>query len=117
MERRVELGWLSDFYAPLLTPRQREALRLYCEDDMTLQEVADALGITRQGAHEAVKAAEAQLRDYERALGLLGRYRAMTGEVARCREILTSIAGRDEADREALIRALGTLDHILNIER
>ena len=117
MERRVELGWLSDFYGPLLTERQRTVLQMYCEDDMTLQEIAQALEISRQGAHEIVRAAEGQLQGYEQALGLMRRYRAMTNEVAACRDILRSIAGRDENDREALKKALEALERIMSIER
>ena len=117
MERRVELGWLSDFYGPLLTERQRTVLQMYCEDDMTLQEIAQALEISRQGAHEIVRAAEGQLQGYEQALGLMRRYRAMTNEVAACHDILRSIAGRDENDREALKKALEALEKIMSIER
>ena len=65
MEKRVELSLLMDFYGPLLTEHRRQVLEMYLNEDMGLQEIADSLGISRQGVHEAVKAASNQLLRYE----------------------------------------------------
>ena len=46
MDVRVELNFLLDFYGPLLTPHRQEAKRLYCEEDLSHQELADFLDIT-----------------------------------------------------------------------
>lgn len=77
MEDRIETLWLYDFYGPLLTERQRELLALYCEEDLTLSEIAAREGISRQGVYDAVRRAERTLAAYEERLGLLGRYRRM----------------------------------------
>mgnify|MGYP003311827229 CR=1 FL=1 len=45
MEQRIELNYLLDFYGPLLTENRREILRLYCEEDLSLAEIADQLEI------------------------------------------------------------------------
>ena len=58
VEARVELNTLLDFYGPLLTEHRREVLRLYCEEDLSLAEIAEQLGITRQGVRDTVKRAE-----------------------------------------------------------
>ena len=53
MEKRVEYGWLLDFYGALLTEHRLRVMRMYLEEDLSLQEIADAMGITRQGVHDA----------------------------------------------------------------
>lgn len=110
MERRVALSLLTDFYGPLLTEHRRRVMRMYCDEDLTFQEIAEQLGISRQGVHEAVKAAGAQLDRFEETLGLVGRDRALRREVAICRERLASVralpdsAGALKAAIEALAR-------------
>ncbi|MBR3502636.1 MAG: DNA-binding protein [Clostridia bacterium] len=115
MEKRVELTLLMDFYGPLLTERRREILRLVCEEDMSFQEIADQMSITRQGVHDAVKAAARQLNRYEAALGLVERYRRIRSEVKACRALLDSVQA-DGASRAALDEARSALDRISGIE-
>ena len=73
MDRRVRLTMLFDLYAPLMTAHRRELLRLYCEEDLSLTEIAEQMQITRQGVSDAVSKAERQLEEYEAALGMLQR--------------------------------------------
>ena len=65
MEKRVEYGWLLDFYGALLTEHRLRVMRMYLEEDLSLQEIADAMGITRQGVHDAINHAQKQLEAYE----------------------------------------------------
>ena len=69
MEKRVLTGMLLDMYGALLTPHSRELLSLYVEEDMSLQEIADSLSISRQAVHDSVNRAERQLYEYEEKLG------------------------------------------------
>ena len=78
MADRIEIGWLFDFYGPLLTERQQKLLALYCNEDFSLSEIAAREGISRQGVYDAVHRAARQLEDYETQLGLLKRYQSMT---------------------------------------
>ena len=75
VEARVELTCLMDFYAPLLTPHRREVMRLYCEEDLSLAEIAEQLQITRQGVRDSIKRAEGILLGLEERLGLAKRFR------------------------------------------
>lgn len=52
MEKRVEFNRLLDFYGALLTEHRREIVRQYLEEDLSLQEIADSMGITRQGVQD-----------------------------------------------------------------
>ena len=115
MERRVETGWLLDFYGPLLTERQRTLLRMYCEEDLSLAEIAAQESISRQGVHDAVKRGDAQLRAYEEQLGLLQRYRRLYGALNRCREALEG-AQVPPTHQRALARAREALREVADEE-
>lgn len=65
---------LYDFYGGLLSEPQREVMDLYHEDNLSLAEISEELGQTRQGVHYTLKRAEARLQEYEASLGLVGKY-------------------------------------------
>lgn len=69
LEKSVEIGMLCAFYGGLLTPKQQDALRLYYEEDLSLGEIAEELGVSRQNVHELITRSTQKLRRYEEALG------------------------------------------------
>lgn len=77
MEKKLEVSLLLDFYGGLLKPSGRQAVDLYYNDDLSLAEIAEEMGITRQGVRDRIKRSERQLFDYERQLGLYGRFRQL----------------------------------------
>ena len=62
---------LLDSYFPLLTQKQRECMQLYYEEDLSLSEISELLGISRQGVRDCLKKAENTLEHMEKELGLL----------------------------------------------
>ena len=74
MEKRVRTSLLLSFYGPMLTERQRETLRMHEEDDLSLSEIAQEAGVTRQAAHDAIRRGEEQLFTFEEKLGLAARW-------------------------------------------
>ena len=112
VEARVELNYLLDFYGPLLTEHRREVLRLYCEEDLSLSEIAGQLGISRQGAGDALNKGRRQLNDYEQKLGLAGRYRALGEQAKRCMDALSGVRAEGE-DKIRIQRAEQALQNIL----
>ena len=62
---------LYDLYGELLTSRQKEVVRLYHEENLSLSEIAQEFGISRQGVHDALKSGENAFAQYEEKLGLL----------------------------------------------
>ncbi len=74
MDRIVEESLLYDYYGQLLTERQREVTRLYHEENCSLSEIGEVLGISRQGVHDTLKTARRALASYEEKLGLVARY-------------------------------------------
>ena len=65
-----ELGKLYDFYKELLTDRQREALDLYYNDDLTMIEIAAELGISKQAVSTNIKNGVSNLEKFEENLKL-----------------------------------------------
>lgn len=71
----VETTVLFDFYSELLKDQTREIIEDYVLNDYSLAEIAEKLGITRQGVRDFVKRGEAQLREYESKLHLASKYK------------------------------------------
>ncbi|MDR0885862.1 MAG: helix-turn-helix domain-containing protein [Clostridiales Family XIII bacterium] len=71
----AQMSLLYDYYGGLLGERQRDVFNLYYEDNLSLAEIAEDLGISRQGVHEALKKAQASLLSYDEKLELLQKHR------------------------------------------
>lgn len=86
--KKVELAWLMAFYGGLLTDKQRQVLTLHCEEDLSLAEIAQVAGISRQGVHELLSRASQRLQELEAQLGMAARFRRMQKGLEACREAL-----------------------------
>ena len=84
------MSLLFDFYGETLTEKQRELFDLYYNEDLSLAEIAEHAGITRQGVRDSIKRAEHALGEMESKLGLVARY----GDTERC-----ALELRDEVSR------------------
>ena len=113
MDERVALNYLLDFYGPLLTEHRQEVLRLYCEEDLTQQEIADQLSITRQGVFDSLAKSKRQLNDYEAKLGLVRRHREQARAAQRCLRLLDGVHSLPE-DSDALAEARRALAAIVS---
>ena len=81
MSKDLTVSRLCDVYGSLLTDHKREIVREYYDDDLSLAEIAENHGITRQAALCSIKQAEKQLRQYEEKLGILGKTDNLTREL------------------------------------
>ena len=71
MKKDLRISELNDVYGALLTPRQREILQNYYDYDLSLSEIAENVGITRQGVRDTIVKASEQLSQYEEVIGVL----------------------------------------------
>ena len=71
---RAEIALLLDFYGNTLTERQRHTAELYFQEDLSLAEIAEMTGITRQGVRDGLKKAEKALFGLEEKLGIAARF-------------------------------------------
>lgn len=74
MDKNVQIGLLFSFYRNMLTERQIECIELYYNEDLSLSEISEHLGITRQGVRDNIKRAECTMFDIEERLGLASRF-------------------------------------------
>lgn len=78
MAKNLDVVLLADYYGEMLTDNQRKFIEYYYNDDLSLSEIAQNEGITRQGVRDAVKRAETQLFDMEKKLGFAERSRRIS---------------------------------------
>ena len=73
MDEVVKASLLYDFYGGLLTEKQSEVMEMYHEENLSLREIAEEQGVSRQAVYNNLKAAEKLLYEYEDKLGLVDK--------------------------------------------
>ena len=86
-DKAYEMTLLYDFFGELLTEKQREYFELYYNDDLSLAEIAENDGISRQAVRDAVIRAEKFLLDAEEKSGVLRRFLAHRADADRLEEL------------------------------
>ena len=81
MAKDLRITFLLDFYGDVLTERQREVMEQYYNDDLSLAEIADNFGITRQGVRDVIVRAEGIMQEIEDKTGLIRRFMQMQGNL------------------------------------
>lgn len=109
-EKNLEIGYLLDFYGEILPERRRDIMDLYYNDDLSLSEIAEQMGITRQAVRDSIKKTEQELFFYEEKLGLRRRLteagtRAETA-LALCRAASEAVSPALTEELEAIRRAV-----------
>ena len=69
-EKNLNIGYLLDFYGEVLSERKRNVLDMYYNEDFSLSEISEEIGISRQGVRDLIKKAEEELCFFEEKLGL-----------------------------------------------
>lgn len=91
MEKNVKVALLFDFYRNMLTSRQAESIDLYYNEDLSLAEISEHMGITRQGVRDNIKRAENTLFDTEDRLGLASRFLKIKSDLLKIDDIIRDI--------------------------
>lgn len=92
MDKWMEMSHLLDFYGGLLSERQRVVAQYTYNQDLSLSEISQLMGISRQAVSENLRRADTSLAGYEQALGLKERFTYLEreiGEIAASLEVLT----------------------------
>ena len=96
----LNIGFLLDFYGDILTERRRDALDFYYNNDMSLSEIAEEMGISRQGVRDLIKKAEEELLFYEEKLGLAKKFEKAQKHAERALALCESGAESREIENE-----------------
>lgn len=74
MGKNLDVAVLLDFYGEMLTEKQRDVIDLYYNQDLSLSEIAEHEGITRQGVRDSIKRGEVFLFELEEKLRVFENY-------------------------------------------
>ena len=112
MDKIVEQGLLYDFYGELLTDHQKKIYESAVYEDMSLTEIADENGISKQGVHDILKRCTRALQEYENKLHMIRRFEAIKAQAEELHrlsegsapdiDLRSSIAGISERILEEL---------------
>ena len=112
-EKNMKIAYLLDFYGDALESRTQSIMRAYYEDDLSLSEIADGEGISRQGVRHVIKKGEEQLEFFEEKLGLATHYKELESAVKKLdsvKEILTEYGDeKSKGATNALIEVIATI--------
>lgn len=87
MEEKIISGYLYDFYGQLLNAHQREIYEAYAFDDLSLSEIAEQEGISRQGVYDIIRRCTRSLENYEQALHLVARFMKIKEDIERIQKL------------------------------
>ena len=116
LDKVLRIVILFDFYGSLLTEKQSLALEMHYLNDLSLAEIADEFGVSRQAVHDILKRAEQILVDYEEKLKFVERHQR---EQQTLQHIYDLLAGLPEqiSNKPALDVAKTELNHLLDYSK
>lgn len=91
-EKDLNVGYIAAFYKNLLTEKQYEALSLYYDEDLSLGEIGEQTGITRQGVRDAIKRSEEIVYELEEKLGLAKKFQQLSIEMQSIQQAALKIS-------------------------
>ena len=87
MNKILEQALLYDFYGELLTKHQKDVYEQFILEDLSLSEIAQEAGISRQGVHDLIKRCDRTLEEYESKLHLMQRFGQIRQKLERIRQL------------------------------
>ena len=103
MEPKVRQTYLYDFYGELLNEHQRRVFEDFVFNDLSLSEIAQEQGISRQAVHDMIRRSDARLEEYEQRLQLMTRFLELREKAAGIR---SRIECYEQTHEEALLEEI-----------
>ncbi len=113
MNEILEKALLYDFYGELLTAHQKEVYEQFILEDLSLGEIAEMQGISRQGIHDLVKRCQKALEGYESKLHLVERFLSVREKVTEIQDILDECEKEKKDPRDIVKRIRDISDKII----
>ena len=102
MKKDLRISELCDVYGELLTTRQKDIINSYYDYDLSLAEISENYGITRQAVRDAIVKASEQLENYENVVGALSYKERVKNDL---QELVTLLDGdKVEEAKKILLR-------------
>lgn len=112
IQNLIELSMLYDFYGELLKESQRKIYVDYIFNDLSLSEIADNVGMSRQGVHDIIKRCSKQLMSYEERLHLISIFNNTKDQINKIVQISNEMKESKDISRIEEIEVISK--HILN---
>lgn len=111
-QKDMKYSLLLDFYGDILSERKREIIELYYNEDLSLAEVSEITGISRQGVRDSVKKTEIELSQLEEKLGLAKRFEDIEKQLKIALEALQKAQSSPEISKDEIEKAINIISDI-----
>ncbi len=92
MEKNVRMAILFDFYGDMLTDKQKQYFELYYSENLSLSEIAENDGISRQGVRDIIVRSENTLEEFEKKTGFVRKHMELLNDISALERDVTEIA-------------------------
>ena len=116
MEKTLRMSLLFDFYGPLLTDRQQDVYQMYFHEDLSLGEISEQLGVSRQAVYDMLKRSGAAVEDFEEKLELVSKYQARQENLAEVQKILRELRRKMQHQLSAQAECPACMDLLTTVE-
>ncbi|TDO89396.1 hypothetical protein DFR79_11159 [Halanaerobium saccharolyticum] len=113
LKKTIKITMLFDFYGSMLTEKQQQIIKSYFYNDLSLAEIADNIGISRQGVYDHLHRSEESLENYEAKLGLLKKYNRIRKNINDLENMMAAKGLLAEDQNEDLRKKLESIKSIL----
>lgn len=101
-----ELTIHYDFYGKLLSNRQQEVVHMICEEDFSLTETGENLGITKQAVSEVLRRSTKKLESFEEKLGMIRRFQSVVSQLEKIERELEAVEGDLNDQQKAELQSI-----------
>lgn len=115
IEKITRMAMLYDFYGQLLTKKQQTMMEMFYSDDLSLSEIAQEAGISRQAVYDLLKRTEKILEGYEAKLRLVDKFQLQSRKITEIGELVSQAKKRN--DLSALNEISEIIQEINELER
>ena len=109
--KNLRYAYLLDFYGQLFDEHTREVMQSYYNDDLSLAEVAEGVGISRQGVRHIIKKGEEMLEFYEERLGLMKKEERLADAIQRLEGVRDSLKNSEDSLGETIEDIISSLSN------
>ena len=106
MAKDLNITILLDVYGQLLTEKQRFAIDMYYNEDLSLAEIAEEIDISRQGVRDSIKQGEKHLVEYEEQLGIVKRFHKISSYIDELRALLGKHEFKGAEEAEGILKRI-----------
>ena len=112
-EKNLKLAYLLDFYGDVLDEHTRTVMKAYYDDDLSLSEIAEGVGISRQGVRHIIKKGEEQLSFLEERLGLAAHNEELESAIDIIESVKKQLTSKSLYNIDDIISSLSKAEDII----